>query len=428
MSGEMRSTSPRSHDPYQALRFRDFRLLLGGNLTSAMGRQMLSLAIGWELYNRTNSALVLGIVGLVQVLPVLVFALFAGHVADRYDRKTVIIAAQSIIAVASLGLTTLSYERGSLAAIYGCLVLVGIGSTFGGPSSRALIADVVPEEAFENSATWSSSSTQLAAVVGPALGGGIIALFGGATLVYVLTALAAVTYVTLLSFVQGRATPHRQVAKKSGAAPLRSLGEGIVFLRKTPILLAAITLDLFAVLFGGAVTLLPIYARDILQVGPAGLGWLQAASSIGALSMAFALAHRPPLQRAGPMLLVAVIVFGAATIAFGLSKSFWFSLLMLFILGSMDNISVVVRSTLALTRTPREMRGRVAAISSLFISTSNQLGGFESGVTAQIFGPVASVVGGGVITILVVLIISAVWPELPRMRTLREHPSEVGAV
>lgn len=423
----MHSTSPAPHDPYQALRIREFRLLLGGSLTAAMGRQMLSLAIGWELYNRTNSALALGIVGLVQVLPVLVFALFAGHVADRYNRKTVIISAQSVLALASLILTVLSYERGPLVAIYASLILVGIGTTFSGPSSRALIADVVPEQAYENSATWSSSTTQLASVVGPALGGAIIALSGGATLVYVLTAGAAVTYLTLLSFVRVRAVPRRQSAGRNGSAALGSLGEGIAFLRKTPVLLAAITLDLFAVLFGGAVTLLPVYARDILHVGPAGLGWLQAASSVGALCMAFTLAHRPPLQRAGTTLLFAVIVFGVATIAFGLSTSFWFSLLMLFILGSMDNISVVVRSTLVLTRTPREMRGRVAAISSLFISMSNQLGGFESGVTAQIFGPVASVVGGGVITILVVLIISAAWPELRRMRTLREHPSEVGS-
>ena len=425
----MVSQSSTPHDPYQALRFPDFRLLLGGNLASVMGRQMLSLAIGWELYNRTNSALVLGIVGLVQVLPVIVFALFAGHVADRYDRKTVIVGAQSILAIAALVLTALSYVQGPLPAIYAALVFIGIGSTFSGPSSRALIADVVPEEAFENSATWSSSATQLAAVVGPALGGAIIAVFGGATLVYALTAAAAVIYVTLLSMVRVQPVPARPATTlPGGSAAIQSLGEGIVFLRKTPVLLAAITLDLFAVLFGGAVTLLPIYARDILQVGPAGLGWLQAASSIGALGMAFTLAHRPPLQRAGRTLFLAVVVFGVVTIVFGLSRSFWLSLLMLFVLGMMDNISVVVRSTLALTRTPREMRGRVAAISSLFISMSNQMGGFESGVTAQLFGPVASVVAGGIITILVVVVVSAIWPELSSMRTLREEPPKATAV
>jgi predicted MFS family arabinose efflux permease len=248
----------------------------------------------------------------------------------------------------------------------------------------------------------------------------MIALFHNATLVYGLNAVAALTYVVLLMFVRGDAVGPRPIRKKE-ARDLRTLGQGAAFLRRSPIILAAITLDLFAVLFGGATTLLPIFAKDILQVGPTGLGWLRAAPSVGAICMAMYLAHRPPLQRAGLTLLVAVTTFGVATVVFGLSHSFLLSLAMLFILGGMDNISVIVRNTLTLLRTPNEMRGRVAAINGLFISTSNQLGGFESGVTAQIFGPMWSVVGGGIGTVLVVLVVAIAWPELRNLTTMREN-------
>jgi MFS family permease len=417
-------SSPTPHDPYYAFRFRDFRLLLIGNLIASLGGQMLALAIGWELYERTNSALVLGIVGLVEVLPVIVLSIPAGHIADHYNRKTIVILSQIVLAVASLGLTALSYYHGSLLAIYGCVLLLGIGMTFGGPASRTLSADVVPEDALENSTTWGSSTWQLAAVAGPAIGGLIIAVFGSPMLVYALNALATSIMVVLLLFIRAEMR-ERDPNRRKEPTTMRSLGEGIGFLRRTPIILATITLDLFAVLFGGATTLLPIFARDILQVGPSGLGWLRAAPSIGAVLMALYLAHRPPLQRAGPALLFAVAGFGVATIFFGLSQSFWISLAMLFILGALDNISVVVRSTLTMIRTPNEMRGRVAAINGLFIGASNQLGGFESGVTAQIFGPVASVVGGGIGTVVVVALIAIIWPELRGLTTLRESLVEV---
>ncbi len=415
----------RPHDPYQALRFADYRLLLTGNLIAFIGSQMLTLAIGWELYERTSSALDLGLVGLVQVIPVLALVLVTGHVADRYDRKKIVMLSQLVLVGASLGLTVLAYAHGPLIGIYGLLLIMGIGTAFNGPASRTLTPEVVPEWAFENAATWSSSSLQVASVVGPALGGVIIALFGTTLLIYVLNAVAATTYVVLLLFVRGgQASDHRS-SKRREPPTLRSLGEGIGFLQRTPIVLAVITLDLFAVLFGGATTLLPIYARDILHVGPSGLGWLRAAPSIGALCMAFYLAHRPPMKRAGVTFILAVAGFGVATIVFGLSQSFGLSLLMLFALGGLDNISVIVRNTLTLLRTPNEMRGRVAAINGLFISASNQLGGFESGLTAQLFGPVLSVVGGGIGTIVVVALAAWIWPELRRLGTLRETSSDV---
>lgn len=417
-----------TRDPYQSLRLRDYRLLLIGNFIAAMGEQMLTIAIGWELYERTNSAFLLGMVGLVQVFPALILSLYAGHIADRFNRKLIIVITQAILVLASLGLTALSYWHGPLLLIYSCLLLMGIAITFNNPAAVTLPAQIVPEEAFENAATWSSSSWQLATVVGPALGGLVIAVAGSATLVYVLNAVAALVFALLLMPIKIRssAVPARQKTRERST--WHSLGEGMSFLRRTPIMLGAITLDLFAVLFGGATTLLPIFARDILYVGPEGLGWLRAAPSVGALCVAFLLAHQPPFQRAGRALLLAVAGFGVATIVFGLSRSFWLSLLMLFVLGGMDNISVVIRDTLALTRTPDAMRGRVAAIEGLFVNASNQLGGFESGLTAQLFGPTLSVAGGGVGTIVVVLIVALLWPELRRLRTLREEQTKLAEV
>jgi MFS family permease len=405
-----------AHDPYWALRFRDFRLLLTGGVIASFGQQMLAVALGWELYNRTGSALALGGVGLAQVIPLIVLTLPAGHVADRYSRKRIVIVAGAVLALSSLGLAALSAHHGALLLIYGCLVLMGGAQAFSGPASSALVAQVIPARVYENAMTWRSSIGQVSAVLGPAVGGFLIGLLHGATWVYVINAAAALAFVTLLALTR----PRPQAARVAETRTLRSLGEGVRFLRKTPVLLAAITLDLFAVLLGGATALLPIYARDILHVGPIGLGWLQATSSIGAMCMALVLAHRPAFREAGRALLLAVAGFGAATIVFGLSRSFALSMLMLFLLGAFDNISVVIRSTLVLVRTPDEMRGRVGAVNALFIGTSNQLGGFESGLAAQLFGPVVAVVAGGIGTMLVVLIVAWHWPEMRRLTTLSE--------
>lgn len=411
------------HDPYQALRYRNYRLLLIGNFIAALGGQMLNIAIGWELYERTGSAFLLGLVGLAEVSPAILLSLYAGHIADRYNRKAIIIITLAILVLSSLGLAALSFWNGPIILIYGCLILIGTASTFNGPAAAALPAQVVPEAAFENAATWSSSSWQLATVIGPALGGLVIGVLKSATLVYLLSSLTGLIF-TLLILPIGVKNARSGSAEEGEdeVTTWQSLGEGINFLRRTPIMLAAITLDLFAVLFGGATNLLPVFAKDILQVGPEGLGWLRAAPAIGALGVAFVLAHRPPFRHAGPTLLIAVAGFGLATIVFGLSTSFWLSLLMLAILGGLDNISVVIRETLALTRTPNEMRGRVAAINGLFINCSNQLGGFESGLTAQLFGPIVSVVGGGIGTIVVVGAIALVWPQLRGLGRLREVP------
>jgi MFS family permease len=411
--------SEKSHDAYRALRFRDFRLLLAGVFLVFFGQQMMTVALGWELYERTGSALVLGGIGLAQVIPVIVLFLPAGYIADRFNRKHILLIALVVLVLAALSLAALSYVRGPLLLIYGCLVVIGGAQSFYAPVSSALVSQIVPEQAFENAITWRSSTGQLSAVLGPASGGFMIGLFHGATLVYVLGACLFLIFAVLLLIMRVR--PQQTLV--GSARKLSSLLDGLRFLGRTQVMLAAITLDLFAVLLGGATTLLPIFA-DMLHVGPIGLGWLQAASSLGAVCMALTLAQRPPFKRAGRALLLAVSGFGLATIVFGLSHWFWLSFLMLVLLGALDNVSVVIRSTLLLVRTPDEMRGRVSAVSSLFIGTSNQLGGFESGLTAQLFGAVPAVAIGGIGTILVVALVALFWPEMRKLGTLRESVAE----
>ena len=377
---------------------------------------MVNVAIGWELYERTGSALALGGIGLVQVIPIIVLSLPAGHLVDRFNRKHIVIAAQALLILASLGLMELSLTRGSLLLIYGCLLLIGIAVAFNSPASSTLIPQTVPESIFENAATWESSAWQLAAVLGPALGGFVIALFHSATLVYGLNAGTALTFAVLILMIRGE----RRVERSSEITTLGSLLEGLRFLRSTQVILAAITLDLFAVLLGGATSLLPIYAKDILHAGPTGLGWLRAAPSIGAVCISFFIAHAPPFKKAGRILLCSVAGFGIATFIFGVSRSFWLSLLMLLILGALDSISVVIRSTLLLTRTPDALRGRISAVNYIFVGASNELGGFESGLVAQLFGPIVAVAGGGIGTVLVVLFVALLWPEMRRLGALSE--------
>lgn len=405
--------SGNNHDPYAALRFQDLRLLLAGHFITDFSGQMVSFAIAWELWLRTHNAFVLGLIGLVQVIPVLLLSLPGGHVADQYDRKRTVAITQSLLAACSLGLALLSFLQGPLALIYLCLLGIGIARAFNEPATSTLLPSTVPPNLFASAATWDSSIFQIAAILGPALAGGLAALLNRVTVIYILDALGALIFLVLISRVKGR-----PLALSSKAATLESLKEGVRFVRSEKVILAAITLDMFAVLLGGAVTLLPIYATDILRVGPQGLGLMRAAPSIGALVMALLQAHLPPFQRAGRTLLVAVTGFGLATIVFGLSTTFWLSITMLILLGGLDNISVVIRRTLVLTRTPDEMRGRISAVNNIFIGASNELGGFESGVTAGLFGPVISVVGGGIGTILVVLAVARIWPEMRRLRTL----------
>ncbi|HEY7878376.1 MAG TPA: MFS transporter [Gemmatimonadaceae bacterium] len=404
-----------SHDPYAALRFRDFRLFLAGRMLSTIGQQMLDVAIGWELYERTHSALALGFVGLVLVVPIIAFALPSGHLADRQDRRGIVLITQLVLSVGSLTLAAISFTRGPVALVFATLFVIGCALAFNRPATAALLPQLVPAADFANAVTWSSSGFQIASVVGPALGGAIIGIRKHAGPVYVVDAMLALAFLACVWGIAGR-----QIERRRETMTLSSLLAGIRFVRQTKVILASITLDLFAVLFGGATTLLPVFAKDILHVGPVGFGWLRAAPSMGALAMAIVLTHRPPMRRAGRSLLWAVAGFGVATIGFGLSRSFILSMVLLLLLGGLDNISVVVRHTLVQVRTPDAMRGRVSAVNGVFIDTSNELGGFESGVTAALLGPVVSVVAGGVITILVVVAVARLWPELRDMGPLYE--------
>lgn len=382
----------------------------------SVGSQMQTVAIGWELYERTNSAMVLGGVGLAQVLPMIALTLVAGDIADRRSRKLTILLSVMLLALCSLGLAILSYTRGAVFLIYGCLALIGVGRAFLKPASDAIMWQLIPVNAFTNAATWNSSSFQLASVAGPALGGLGIAVLGSATGVYILAAIAG-----FLCFFFMAAIKEKKVERVTEPISLQALAAGAKFIWENQLILAAITLDMFAVLLGGAVALLPVFAKDILQVGPVELGYLQAAPSIGALIMAVTLAYLPPLRKAGTALLWSVIGFGVVTIIFGLSRWFWLSLIMLTLSGALDTISVVIRHTLVQIRTPDQLRGRVAAINSVFISASNELGGFESGLTAALFGPVLSVVGGGIGTILVVVATAAIWPGIVKLGSLQEY-------
>ena len=381
---------------------------------------MLQVALGWELYERTGSALALGLVGLATALPVVILALPAGDLADRMDRKRILVWAQIAFIVAGLALASLSYWRGPVALIYVVLVARGVAQAYNNPARQALLPRLVPEDVFRNAVTWASSAFQVAAVVGPGIGGIVIAIERGATSAYVISSVLTGIYLwTLLEIRCGRES-QTSVAegKPRERMTIESVAAGMRFVRETKVILAAITLDLFAVLLGGATALLPIFAKDILHVGPDGLGWLRAAPSVGALLVAVTIAHRRAMRRTGATLLFAVAGFGLATIVFGLSRSFLLSLLMLFLLGALDGISMIIRSTLVQVRTPDHMRGRVSAVNSVFIDMSNELGGFESGALAALVGPVTAVVAGGVGTLIVVGSTALAWPELRRLGSM----------
>ncbi len=412
------SPSPR-HDPYSALREKGFRHFLLGHVASVLGIQMQTVAVAWQLYEKTGSAMALGLVGLVQVIPMLGLALPAGHAADKFDRRRLLMAASVLAVVSSLGLLFATLYGSAVSIIYVCLAASGIARAYQGPARSALMPALVPRSSFSNAVTWGVSGFELASMAGPALGGLFIAMFKGTWQVYLFAALTSTIYVFMLASIRQRSSTASVSA--DGVAKeldLRSLVAGFGYVRRNTVLLAAMTLDLFAVLLGGAVALLPIFAKDILRVGPVGLGWLQAAPSLGAILMALTTTHLPPMKKAGKTLLWAVAGFGIATVVFGISRSFWLSLLMLFLTGAFDNISVVVRHTLVQVLTPDEMRGRVSAVNGMFINASNELGRFESGVLAAFTGPIAAVVIGGAGTLAVVAFSALKWPELRRVGML----------
>lgn len=400
---------PRDH-PYAIFQNRDFARYLSGRLVAVIGQQMLLVAVGWELYERTGSALALGFVGLSELVAMLLFTLPAGHLADNYNRKRIIMAGCVVVSASSIGLALVSRFEFPVAWTYACLFTTGLAQTFLRPAGAAFITALVPRKRLSNAIAWNSGMYQLASVTGPAAGGAAIALTHHATSVFLFNATAALSYFVLLWFVR---TEH--VVVRPEPLTLKSLATGFNFVFASRLITGMITLDVLAVLLGGAVALLPVYAKDILHVGPGGLGLLQAAIPIGAFCCALVLAHRPPMERAGRTLLWAVTVFGLATIVFGLSHWFWLSFAMLVVCGAMDNVSIVVRHTSVQLLVPDEKRGRVSAVNNLFVTgASDSLGGFESGYVAHLFGPVFSVVSGGIGTLLAVAGVAWFWPEIRR--------------
>ncbi|MFT3711813.1 MAG: MFS transporter [Archangium sp.] len=378
-----------------------------GRFLSAMAATSVSVALGWRLYDKTNSMFALGLVGLIEVIPVLGLALPAGIASDRFPRRRVAIAAHLLLASCAAALVLLSWSEAPTWTFYVVILLVGVGTAFRGPSVGAMLPQLVPPADFTNANAWLSSSYELASISGPAVAGFLIAAAGDAWLAFAFAFLAHLGFTVVLISL-----PEKPAANTGERKGLSEILAGWRFVRDTKVFLAAITLDLFAVLFGGAVALLPVFAKDQLHVGPVGLGWLRAAPSLGALSMALLQTRLPPWKRPGIVLMWTVVGFGVSTIVFGLSTSLWLSLAALFLSGVFDNVSVVIRATLEQSLTPDVMRGRVSAIHYVFVGMSNELGSFESGATAAMFGPIASVVGGGVGTLLVVAFVALYFPQL----------------
>ena len=400
-------------DAFAAIRNPFVRALALARISGVLGTQIINVAVGWQLYERTGSAWSLGLVGLFELAPVLFFMVPAGNAADRFARRNIAVIAQLVTFIAALGLMAVSWFEASVNLVYAMLVLVGAARAFAAPAVSTILPQLLKPDQFVNANAWVVSAFQFASISGPAIGGFIIAASGGATWAYFAAAVGL--FVAAFAFWM---LPPIKPPVATGKRSLRDVFAGFSFVRRTPLFLAAITLDMFAVLLGGAVVLLPIFAKDILHVGPEGLGWLRAAPAAGSLVMLLIVTRMRPMKRPGLILILAVIGFGIATIGFGLSKIFIVSLVCLFLTGVFDSISVVVRLTLEQVLTPDHLRGRVSAINYVFVGFSNEFGAFESGATAASFGPIASVVGGGIGTILVVIAVIMTWPELRRIGPL----------
>lgn len=400
-------------DPYAVWRHANYCRYALGWFLLAFSKMIETVAIGVHVYAKTEDPLALGWIGLVQALPMFLFAIPGGQLADRFDRRRVMMATLTLSTAVSLGLTLAAWKDVSVAWIYLLLFIGATSAALGTPSRSALLPQIVPKAIFPNAITWNSSVFHVASMTGPAAGGMIVGHFS------VPTALATVVVCRVLSLFAISLVRTQAIERLTEAISLENLVAGFRFVWSSKLILATITLDLFAVLLGGATYLLPVYSEDILRVGPQGLGLLRSAEAVGAVTMAVLLAHLPPMQRAGRNLLWAVAGFGAATAVFGLSTSFGFSLAAMFLIGALDNVSVVVRHTLVQMLTPDAMRGRVSAVNSVFIVASNDLGGLESGVTARLFGPVASVVLGGLGAIGVALAAAKVWPQILTIGSLQ---------
>ncbi len=411
-----------SADPYASLRLPSFRLYIIGLFAYTMAIQIQGTVVGWQIYELTHDKLALGLIGLAEAFPFIGAALYAGHVADTHDRRRIMLVALGVLLVCAVSLLALplllpSAPQLVVRAIYAVIVLSGLARSFLQPARQALAAEMVPRPMFGNAIAWRSGSWQLAAVMGPAVGGFLFAL-GGAKLAYSVDATLMLLGVVAIVMIAHEST----INPGRTETMAKSLATGIRFVFNEPVILGALSLDLFSVLFGGATALLPVYADEILHVGASGLGVLRAAPAIGAVVMSAAIAWMPPFKRAGRTLFSAVAIFGICIIVFGLSTSMILSVAVLVISGAADMVSVFTRSSLLQHRTPTHMFGRVSSVNSMFIGSSNEIGAFESGVTAKVFGTVPSVVLGGVLTLVVVVVTA--W-KIPALRKLGKMETTV---
>lgn len=417
-------------DPYAALRIPRFARLVVMLFTLTLGIQIQGTVVGWQVYDLTKDPLALGMIGLAEALPAISMALYAGHVVDRNDRRRVALVALWVLVGCSVALWLLAgvrplgvemLTRTRLTAIYGVIVVSGVARAFLQPARQALSAELVPRSLYANAITWRSGAWQLASVIGPALGGLLYAV-GGTRLAYGVDAVL-VTVATMVLISITHRSPERGVMQES---VFDSVTGGVRFVFREPVLLGALTLDLFSVFFGGAVALLPIFAAEILHVGPTGLGLLRASPAVGAVVMGVVLARRRDWDHTGRVLFTAVAGFGVCMVLFSLSRSFALSAALLIASGMFDMVSVVVRSTLLQTRTPEGMLGRVSSVNQIFVGSSNEIGMFESGVTARWWGATGSVLVGGLATLGVVGVIAWAVPSLRRLGRL--HPEERSGV
>ena len=412
-------SQPLRHDPYAALRIPNFRRFVASLMAMTVATQIQAVVVAWQIYELTHDPLSLGLIGLAEAVPFIGVALFAGHIADRINRLRISLLALVALLLCSLTLLAFTLSPGTITAarvwpIYLVIFVSGIARSFLQPARSALGAELVPRALYPNAVTWRSSTWQLAEVVGPAIGG-LVYGFGSATAAY--GADAAIMGMAVFFLARMRHSPPE--ATPAEESFLESLATGIRFVRGQPVVLGALTLDLFSVLFGGAVALLPVFAAEILHVGPEGLGVLRAAPAVGAVLMSLALAHLPPFRRAGRALLLSVALFGLSIIGFGLSGHFLLSIALLAVSGMADTVSVVIRSTLLQVLTPDHLLGRVSSVNAIFIGSSNEIGAFESGTAARLIGTVPSVVFGGLATLVVVAATAAKVPQLRGLKEIR---------
>ena len=411
----MTNSIQKKHDPYAVLRVKEFNFFLTNKFFFTLGIQMQSVIVGWQIYALTKDVFALGMIGLAEAIPFIAVSLFSGHVADHFDRKKIILLFTFLLLVATgilfyftLNTSTVLKSFGTL-PIFVVIGFVGVIRGFLSAAFPSIMSQIVPRALYSNAATWNSTVWHIASVVGPASAGFLISIsYETAYIIDIL--LIAISFLAFL-FIKSKPIP----VKEKVESLFESLSAGIKFVFKNQLVLGALSLDLFAVLFGGAIALLPAFADKVLHAGAVELGFLRAAPAIGAVVMALLIAYKPLGQNAGRNLFISVGLFGLATVLFGICTNFYWAMFFLFLTGAFDNVSVVIRHTVLQLSTPDEMRGRVSAVNGIFIGSSNEIGAFESGATARMFGLKPSIILGGVLTIGVVLVIAKLAPKLRKL-------------